>query len=64
MSKAHRGAGLRPQKRSGRGVCPVCKRESVKVVYEVTANEKKFKICKICKAAVANGTKTLSAAAS
>ena len=64
MSKAHRGAGLRQQVKSGRGVCPVCKRGGIKLVYEVTEGEKKLVICKICKAAIANGKKSLSAAAS
>jgi hypothetical protein len=63
MSKAHRGAGLRTQLRSGRGTCPLCKKTGIKAVYEVSEGDKKFKICKNCKAAVANKTKNLSALA-
>ena len=59
MSKAHRGKGIRDQFAHGRGVCPVCKRESVKVLYEHDTGGQKIKICKICKAAVKNGKKSL-----
>ena len=55
MSKAHRGAGVRELPKSGRGDCPVCKRTGVKTLYEIEANSKKVKICKICKASIANG---------
>ena len=59
MSKAHRGKGIRDQFAHGRGECPVCKRKSVKVLYETEAGEQKFKICKTCKAAVKSGKKSL-----
>ncbi|MBP7494250.1 MAG: hypothetical protein KA771_02030 [Spirochaetales bacterium] len=62
MSKAHRGAGLRSQPSRGRGTCPLCKKTGVKVVYEVTAGEKKVMICKPCKAALARGKKQLEGA--
>jgi len=54
MSKAHRGKGLREAVARGRGVCPVCGRIAVKVVYEQEIDGKKAKICKICKARLAN----------
>ncbi|HSV57151.1 MAG TPA: hypothetical protein VLH39_08620 [Magnetospirillaceae bacterium] len=54
MSKAHRGKGLYDQVARGRGACPVCKREGVKVLYEQEIDGKKAKICKVCKAAKAN----------
>lgn len=54
MSKAHRGKGLREVVASGRGICPVCGRTGVKVVYEQEIDGKKTKICKICKAHLAN----------
>lgn len=60
MSKAHRGKGLRGEPARGRGVCPVCKRENVKVLYELEADGAKVKICKTCKAAVAHGKKSVS----
>jgi ribosomal protein L37AE/L43A len=60
MAKSHRGKGLLDQASRGRGFCPVCKRESVKILYELEANEKKIKVCKTCKAAIAHGKKTVS----
>jgi hypothetical protein len=54
MSKAHRGKGLRETAARGRGVCPVCKRDSVKVLYEQEVEGQKVKICKVCKATLAN----------
>jgi hypothetical protein len=63
MAKPHRGKGIRELFARGRGECPVCKRNNVKILYETEAGGKKFKICKICRAAVRNGTKSLSAAA-
>ena len=59
MSKAHRGKGIKDQFARGRGECPVCKRTSVKILYEQEAGEKKIKICKTCKAALKHGKKTL-----
>jgi RNA polymerase subunit RPABC4/transcription elongation factor Spt4 len=58
MSKAHRGKGLRELVSRGRGTCPICKRENVKILYELDAGENKIKVCKTCKAAVAHGKKT------
>jgi len=60
MSKAHRGKGLKAEAAHGRGLCPICKRESVKVLYELEADGTKVKVCKTCKAAVANGKKSVS----
>jgi hypothetical protein len=59
MSKPHRGRSIRDLFARGRGECPVCKRSSVKVLYEQESGGKKFKICKTCRAAVRNGTKKL-----
>jgi hypothetical protein len=55
MGKTHRGKGLKEQVRNGRAVCPVCKRESVKVVYETQIKDKTVKVCKTCKAAIGHG---------
>jgi len=55
MSKAHRGKGIRGNVNHGRGVCPVCKRKAVKVLYEQVVAGAKATICKTCKAAVKNG---------
>jgi hypothetical protein len=60
MSKAHRGKGLKEAIKGGRGVCPVCKRENVKVVYEIENGEEKVKICKTCRAAIKHGKKKLA----
>jgi len=59
MAKNHRGKGIRDQFAHGRGVCPVCKRDNVKILYEQESGGQKFKICKTCKAAVKNGKKSL-----
>jgi ribosomal protein L37AE/L43A len=62
MAKPHRGKTIRELPSRGRGECPVCKRTSVKILYEKEAEGKKIKVCKTCKAAIKNGTKSLSAA--
>jgi ribosomal protein L37AE/L43A len=61
MAKNHRGKGIRDQYAHGRGECPVCKRNNVKVLYEHDAGGQKIKTCKICKAAVKHGKKSLPA---
>ncbi len=53
MSKAHRGTGIREQANNGRGTCPVCKREGIKVLYEVSVDGETKKVCKQCKAKLA-----------
>ena len=59
MSKPNRGKNIRDLPSRGRGDCPVCQRNSVKVLYEQEAEGKKVKICKTCKAAVKSGKKKL-----
>jgi ribosomal protein L37AE/L43A len=59
MSKAHRGKGHRELFAHGRGVCPVCSRSNVKILYEQDAGEKKVKVCKTCKAALKHGKKKI-----
>jgi hypothetical protein len=54
MSKGHRGKGITSLVRHGRDTCPVCTRTAVKVLYEVTIKEKTVKVCKTCKATLAN----------
>ncbi|MBT3275710.1 MAG: hypothetical protein HN368_21325 [Spirochaetales bacterium] len=63
MSKAHRGAGIRELTKSGRGTCPVCKRSGIKVLYEQAIGEKKYSICKQCRAAIGHGKKQEETAA-
>lgn len=54
MSKSHRGKGIRDQVKHGRGVCPQCNHENVKVLYEHEIDGQKVKICKICNATIKN----------
>jgi hypothetical protein len=55
MSKAHRGKGIRGLPAHGRGTCPICKKDGVKVLYEHELDGQKVQICKVCKATIANG---------
>jgi hypothetical protein len=64
MSKPHRGKSIRELASRGRGECPVCKRGGVKLLYEQdaaagSAAGKKIKVCKICKAAIKHGKKSV-----
>jgi len=61
MSKPHRGKGIRDLACRGRGRCPVCERQSVKILYEQEADGKKIKVCKTCKAAIKHGKKSVTA---
>ena len=61
MSKAHRGKGIRELPRHGRGLCPVCKKDDVKVLYETEIDGAKASICKVCKAAMKNAKKRAEA---
>ena len=58
MSKPHRGKSIRTLASCGRGECPVCKRNNVKILYEHDAGGTKIKICKTCKAAIKHGKKS------
>lgn len=55
MSKTHRGKGIRDQYAHGRGLCPRCKVDGVKLMYEQEIDGNKVMICKICKATIKNG---------
>lgn len=56
MSKANRGSVLKAeQPKSGRKTCPVCKRSGIKAIYELEIEEKKYLVCKQCKAGIASG---------
>ncbi len=57
MSKSNRGKGIWEKMGRGRGTCPVCKRSGIKLLYEREINEKKYMICKQCRAALAHGKK-------
>lgn len=54
MSKNHRGTGIRSLPDHGRGTCAICKKESIKVLYETTIDEQTVKICKFCNANLKN----------
>ena len=49
MSKANRGKGTFERYNRGKGTCPVW------ATYEVEVGEKKFSVCKQCKAGIAHG---------
>jgi len=54
MSKAHRGTGIRNEVNHGRGTCPRCGKENIKVLYEKEIDGKTVKICKHCNAELKN----------
>ena len=54
MSKAHRGSGIRKLANHGRGTCPVCKTQAIKLLYDQEIDGAKVKICKFCRAAFKN----------
>lgn len=54
MSKAHRGTGIRAEFNHGRGKCPVCGKENIKVLYEKEIDGNAAKICKLCNAKFKN----------
>ena len=54
MAKAHRGTGIRSEVNHGRGKCPRCGNENVKVLYEKEIDGNSVKICKVCNAALKN----------
>ena len=49
MAKTHRGKVMRELPGRGRGTCPICERTGVKLVFEITKDEKTLKVCKRCK---------------
>jgi hypothetical protein len=55
MSKSHRGKGILEIPAHGRGICPRCNKEGIKLLYEQEIGGSKVKICKYCKAALSNG---------
>ena len=55
MSKANRGKGTFERYNRGKGTCAVCGRINIKATYEVEVGEKKFSVCKQCKAGIAHG---------
>ncbi len=57
MSKNHRGTGIRTLSAHGRGTCPLCHAENIKLLYEEEIDGQKVKICKYCKAALKNKAK-------
>lgn len=54
MSKNHRGTGIRSLAAHGRAVCPICKKDSVKCLYEQEVDGQTVSICKVCKATLKN----------
>ena len=54
MSKAHRGTGIRAEFNHGRGKCPRCGKENIKVLYEKEIDGNTVKVCKLCNAELKN----------
>lgn len=50
MSKRNRGKGLLHLPTRGRGTCPVCKTERIKLLYEIIIkNGSNLTVCKKCR---------------
>lgn len=48
-TKQHRGKTLLKLQSHGRGTCPLCKAERIKILYEVIAGDgSKINVCKRC----------------
>ena len=54
MSKNHRGAGIRTLPNNGRGKCPICGKDNIKVLYEKEVDGQKLNVCKYCNGAMKN----------
>ena len=54
MSKNHRGAGIRTLPNNGRGKCPICGTDNIKVLYDKEVDGQKLNVCKYCNAAMKN----------
>ena len=54
MSKNHRGSGIRSLPAHGRGICAICGKTNIKVLYEKEVDGQTAKICKYCNAALKN----------
>ncbi len=54
MSKNHRGKGLKKEPNHGRGICPVCHRTGIKIIFESKIEENTVKVCKTCSKTIAN----------
>ena len=63
MSKAHRGTGIRNEANHGRGICGICGKDQIKVLYDQEVDGKKVKICKYCKAHLKNEAQKAAKAA-
>ncbi len=63
MSKNHRGAGIRELPNHGRGKCPICGKENIKVLYEKEIDGQTVNICKYCNAKLKNDAKKAAPAA-
>jgi len=49
MGKQYRGKALWKLPSRGRGTCPICKAQRIKVLYDITLEDgSKIKVCKRC----------------
>ncbi|MCQ2586976.1 MAG: hypothetical protein MJ174_02590 [Treponema sp.] len=62
MSKNHRGAGIRTLPQHGRGKCPICGKENIKVLFEKEVDGNTLNICKFCNANLKNKARNAVAA--
>ena len=49
MAKNNRGKGLWAMLNRSRGVCPMCGRKAVKLMWEAKKGEDTIKVCKLCR---------------
>ncbi len=63
MSKNHRGSGIRALPHHGRGKCPICGKENIKVLFEKEVDGNTVNICKFCNAKLKNDAKNAAPAA-
>lgn len=57
MSKNHRGSGIRSLPNHGRGVCAICGKADIKVLFEKEIDGQNVNICKFCNAHLKNEAK-------
>ena len=63
MSKNHRGSGIRSLPKHGRGICAICGKTDIKVLYEKEINGQNVNICKFCNAHLKNEARNAPAPA-
>ncbi|WP_350342662.1 hypothetical protein PRVXT_001916 [Proteinivorax tanatarense] len=49
MGKANRGKGTLEMPNRGRGTCPICETEGIKLLYDNNTSKVDAKVCKRCR---------------